>query len=179
VTRTAHDTPRQRGFTILEVLLVAVLIVILAAVAIPAIGRWLEEYRLGIATQQVADSLQMAKMRAVAQTRKTELLFDVAGNRLGVEGTPLVELPGGVRFDAADTAIPPDTTVEMIGPVTFPALPENGELRAATFTGRGLPDVEPGEDHAVFLTNTSGTRTVIMTSAGNIRVLAWEDGKWR
>jgi Tfp pilus assembly protein FimT len=159
---------------------VVLVIAVLAAIAIPAIGYWIEQYRLGIAAQQVADALQATKMHAVAKTRRTELLFDVAGNRLGREGSTLVDLPAGVRFDAADAGRPPpDSSVTMSGPVTFPPLSEDASLRAAAFTGRGLPDVDPGEDHAVFLTNRTGTRAVVMTSAGNVRVWEWAAGEWK
>ena len=66
-----------------------------------------------------------------------------------------------------------------VEPVTFPPLDGNASLRAAAFTGRGLPDVDPGQSFAVFLSNSTGTRAVVMTSAGNVRVLEWRDGEWR
>lgn len=177
--RTARTT-RQRGFSILEIVVVVLIIAILAAVAIPAIAYWLEEYRLGIAAHQVADALQATKMQAVAKTRRTELLFDLAGSRIGRQGSTLVDLPPGVRFDAAGAnAPPPESSVVMSGPVTFPPLPEDSNMRTAAFTGRGLPDVDPGEDHAVFLTNKTGTRAVVMTSAGNVRVWEWTGEAWK
>ena len=177
--QTAFRPRRQRGFTILEITVVVLVIVVLAAIAIPAIGTWMEEYRLGIAAHQVADALQAAKMQAVAKTRRTELLFDVAGNRLGREGATLVDLPPGVRFDAGGVTTPPDTAVTMAGPVTFPPVAEDTNLRSAAFTGRGLPDVDPGEDYAVFLTNSAGTRAVVMTSAGSVRVWKWDGQAWK
>jgi hypothetical protein len=117
-------------------------------------------------------------MHAVSKTRRTELLFDVAGNRLGIQGATLVGLPPGVRFAPPDTTTSPDEGVQMNGPVTFPPLGEDADVRVATFTGRGLPDADPGEAFAVFLTNSSGSSAVVMTSAGNIRIWQWRDGAW-
>jgi Tfp pilus assembly protein FimT len=158
---------------------VVLVIAVLAAIAIPAVGWWLEEYHLGIATQQVADALQATKMSAVAKTHRAELLFDVAGNRIGREGSTLEPLPSGVRFDAADISTPPDPAVPMSSPVTFPPVPENADLRAAAFTARGLPDAKPGEVFAVFVTNATGTSAVVMTSAGNVRVVRWDGKAWK
>src|SRR5262245_265885 len=107
--RTRLARRRHGGFTILEIMVVLMVIAILAAIAIPAVYHWLEEYRLGIAAQQVTDSLQATKMQAVAKTRRTSLLFDVSGNRLGREGAELLELPPGIRFDRGETRSAPDT----------------------------------------------------------------------
>ena len=177
--RTTTQTQRQRGFSLVEIAVVVLVIALLAAVAIPAVTYWLEQYRLGFAAQQVADSLQSTKMAAVAKTQKAALLFDVDGNRLGREGSTLADLPAGVVFGLPEHATAPDADVDMSGPVTFPVLPENGGLRAAAFTGRGLPDVDPGEVYAVFLTNSTGSSAVLMTSAGNVRILNWDGERWK
>lgn len=162
-----------------ELGIVLLVVAILAAIAIPAVGVWLEEYRLETAAQQVADQLQLTKMTAVSKTRRTELLFDVPGNRLGREGLPLGNLPPGVSYGAGSISTPPDAGLAAVEPVTFPPLEGNASLRAAAFTGRGLPDVDPGKSNAVFLSNTRGTRAVVMTSAGNVRVLEWDGGAWK
>lgn len=167
------------GFTTLEILIVIAVIVILAAISIPLISHWVAQYRLGIAAQQVADSLQTAKMQAVSKTRRRELLFDVEGSRLGIEGSTLLDLPGGVRFDAGGVTVAPDPAIQMDLPVTFPTVDADTGLRAAAFTGKGLPDVDPGKVYAVFLTNSAGTKAVVVTSAGNVRVRSWDGAAWK
>ena len=74
---------------------------------------------------------------------------------------------------------PPEPKAATDAPVTFPQLEEDAGLRAAVFTGKGLPEADPGVVYAVYLTNAAGTRVVTMTSAGNVRVRAWRDGAWR
>lgn len=179
MTRSRTTRPSERGFSLLEVTVVVVVIALIAAIAIPGIVRWNEEYKLNTAAQQVADSLQATKMQAVSKARRTSLVFDVSGNRLGVEGSTLVNLPAGVRFAFPERAVAPEATVDMVEPVSFPPLPENASLRGATFTGRGLPDADPGEVSAVFLTNSTGSSAVLMTSAGNVRIVTWDGERWK
>jgi len=170
---------RRRGFTIVELLIVVLVIAILAAISIPLVSNWLKTYRLGIAAQMVADQLQATKMQAVAKTRKRELLFDVQGNRLGPEGSELRALPQGVTFDTHGVITPPDPDVEMFGPVTFPPVNNDPSLCSAAFTGKGLPDADPGEVFAVFLANDAGLKVVTMTSAGNVRIQSWTGTEWK
>ena len=160
-------------------MIVIAVVAILSAIAIPLINSWLQQYRLDIAAQQIADGLQTAKMQAVAKTRRRELLFDVPGNRAGLDGAELINLPSGVRFDTGGVSASPEPGVGTSEPVTFPATEGNASLRAAGFTGRGLPDIDPGTTNAVYLTNTSGTRVVLMTSAGNIKTREWTGEAWR
>lgn len=154
-------------------------IVILAAISIPLIGNWLRAYRLGIAAQAVVDQLQTTKMLAVSKSRNRSLLFDVAGNRVGQEGGTLVPLPTGVAFGHGAATSPPEEGMPLDPPVSFPPTDEDANLRAATFTGRGLPDADPGETFVVYVTNVAGTRAVTMTSAGNLRVREWTGGGWK
>ena len=169
----------DHGFTVLEIMIVVAVVIILSAISLPLIWSWIAEYRLGNAAQQVADSLQHTKMQAVSKTRRRELVFDVTGNRLGIEGSTLVGLPGGVAFDTGGVTVPPDPAVQMGTPVTFPSVDAETGLRAAAFTGKGIPDVDPGTVYAVFLTNSAGTKAVVVTSAGNVRVRSWDGTTWR
>ena len=175
----SRSNQRQRGFTLVEMAVVVLVISILAAVSIPSINRWIKVYRLGSASRQVSDGLQAAKMQAVAKTRRRELLFDVAGSRVGPEGGTLVPLPPGVVFSTGEAYLPPESGVPIEEPVTFPPADSDSQMRAAGFTGKGLPDADPGETFAVYLSNDAGTRVVTMTSAGNIRTREWSGGVWR
>jgi type II secretory pathway pseudopilin PulG len=160
-------------------MIVVLVIAILAAISIPFVSHWLKVYRLGIAAQAVADQLQATKMYAVAKSRKRELLFDVEGNRFGQEGSELHALPTGVTFGTGGVTVAPEPEIDMFSPVTFPTTNDDAALCSAAFTGKGLPDVDPGEVCAVFLNNDAGVRAVTMTSAGNVRIRTWTGTAWK
>jgi prepilin-type N-terminal cleavage/methylation domain-containing protein len=67
----------QRGFTIVEALIVITIIGIIAAVTLPRIREFLRNYEIQSATQQVAASIQTARMRAVSRNVNLGVLFEV------------------------------------------------------------------------------------------------------
>ena len=68
-----HDV---RGFTLLEVLLVAALIVIVSAMALPAFTTSTAQIKLSSAARQVERELQSARMKAVRADRVIRVRFN-------------------------------------------------------------------------------------------------------
>ena len=105
--------PRQRGFTLLELLVVAAIVATMAAVALPSIGTYIRNYKIRGATSEVAGELQSSRSKAVMTNTNRGVSFVAvdadsyrwvqedlpAGEQLG----PLKELPQGVRFVASGT----------------------------------------------------------------------------
>lgn len=65
----------NKGFTLIEVIVVTVLIGILAVIAIPSYLNWLPNYRLKGAARDVYSCLQKAKLEAVKRNACTGTIF--------------------------------------------------------------------------------------------------------
>jgi prepilin-type N-terminal cleavage/methylation domain-containing protein len=66
---------RQAGFSLIELLVVVGIIVILAAVSLPAISQYMRNYQIKGATQQVAGQIQIARTRAIMRNVNRSALF--------------------------------------------------------------------------------------------------------
>ncbi|HSD29387.1 MAG TPA: prepilin-type N-terminal cleavage/methylation domain-containing protein [Vicinamibacteria bacterium] len=68
---------RERGFSLIETLIVVVIIMIMAAVALPNIGQYIRNYRIKGAAQLVAGELNSARSRAIMSNTNLGVSFVV------------------------------------------------------------------------------------------------------
>lgn len=104
-----------RGFTVLELVVVAGLIGVLTALGTWRAIDWLPELRLDAAARQVVLDLRLARGRAMAEQRQRRLVFSLAdgayrrqrrtGDAYEDDG-PAAALPPGIRL--ADCSAPGD-----------------------------------------------------------------------
>ncbi len=73
---TEQGCRRRAGFTLVELLMVVAIFGIVAAVAMPQLGRAVEAYRIGIATREMERELQTARVKAVTSNRPVRVLFN-------------------------------------------------------------------------------------------------------
>lgn len=110
----ASREPRQAGFSLVELLAVVAIIAVMAAVAIPAISRYVINYQIRGAAQEVMRQVDAARIKAISSNANQGVVFVVvdrnsyrifredqpAGEQLG----PLYDLPGTLVFVAQGTA---------------------------------------------------------------------------
>jgi len=107
-----HRTPlAQRGFSVVEMVIVIAIIGIMAAVALPNIAGYLRNYKVRGAAQQVAGELQQARSKAIMGNVNNGITFaivdvdsyrwvsdDAAAQGLDPYVGALHELPQGIQF---------------------------------------------------------------------------------
>jgi len=107
--RTAYLAGSGGGFTLIEMAIVALVIMIVIAVALPFVIHYMRLYRLGIAGRSLATALQRARYlatsdntRAEISIRRDEGMIDILEYSPDGTGTPqqkgLVTLPPDIRI---------------------------------------------------------------------------------
>jgi general secretion pathway protein H len=77
---------RSRGFTLLELLLVLLIVGIVYAMAMPRIGGGVSGAELKSAARKVAAGLRQARITAIAQRQQTVLELDLEQRRFRISG---------------------------------------------------------------------------------------------
>ena len=69
-TRNLPRDPRQRGFSMIEMAVVLLVIAVIAAFVVPQVIVYLKMYRLGVAARNVATALQRARYPATSDNKR-------------------------------------------------------------------------------------------------------------
>jgi prepilin-type N-terminal cleavage/methylation domain-containing protein len=77
MTHERRRYAREGGFTLIELLVVIGIIVVMAAVTIPGLSRYLRTYTIRGAAQQVASSVQGARLGAISKSVNLGVIFAV------------------------------------------------------------------------------------------------------
>jgi prepilin-type N-terminal cleavage/methylation domain-containing protein len=177
---------RQRGFSLLETLIVIAIVLILSAIGMPKMMRIIDQEKLRTSAQDYASFLQLSRERAIQDDQfyqvqwtliggnKPIVYLDLNGNGSLDTGEPQIQLPAPVVI--TDTSAPTPTTdfPTLLGttPLTSsttdpPAMTAyDGTQRAGlAFNGRGLPCQRYSVSNACMVTMPDPldtTKTVIV-----------------
>lgn len=77
---TSTNQDGQRGFTLLELIIVIVIIGVMSAIAIPAFASWREKQTLQSASQTFMSHMKQARVLALAENRHVYITFPAAAD---------------------------------------------------------------------------------------------------
>jgi prepilin-type N-terminal cleavage/methylation domain-containing protein len=117
---------KQRGFTVIEMTIVILIIAIVSAFAVPQIINYLKRYRVGVAARNVATALQRARFLATSNNRRAGITISefkninieeydpdgklepqVKGSVMMPDGVVIAsDAPGQVAFDGRGVVTP-------------------------------------------------------------------------
>jgi Tfp pilus assembly protein FimT len=182
-TGMAAMRTNESGFSMVELMIVCVVMVIIAGLAVPNIFRTYRNYQLDSAGHSVASLLQQARIQAVKTNLPAYVNFTnaAAGNMAFVTndpanttyaaGEPDVQLSPAVTFQGA----PPDHA-QLDAYIN--ATPQ-GATASIGFNARGLPCIESGGNPTVcasgavgfewFMQSAGGWEAVTVTPSGRIK----------
>ena len=187
----------DRGFSLLEMLMVVGLVGVLAAIAVPMSGNTLRYLKVSGDARDIANLTAVAKMRAAAQFTQSRIFVDINGRAFKVETfrkanptavPPVVagwEIEGGlnqlsstVNFGYGPVATPPVGTQTTIGQAPL-CRNDAGATIANTaciiFNSRGIPVDSSGspDGYGAFYVN-DGIAVYGITVAATGFIRTWQ-----
>jgi prepilin-type N-terminal cleavage/methylation domain-containing protein len=187
---------RQAGFSLVELMMVLVIIVIISTIAIPQIARINANYKLDASGHAVASLIQQSRLQAVKSNLPAYVQYDATQSpniafvnadpkQAYAAGNPDVALAANVVFQNA--LLPNHAQLDTyLGGNGVTIEPMTNNIQSIAFNARGLPCVPSGNPQVcnptdggalpAFLwlmknTASGGWEAVTVTPAG--RVKAW------
>ncbi len=181
-------TGRELGFTVVELVVVLAILVLLAAITVPAATVWLPNYYLRNAAMDIFSNIQYAKTEAVRLDSPYAVVFDPGNDRFrlasgpgadGVFGTGndddvvrTINLSGygnDIAFGRGSATVNFDD-----GGGTFPADSVSFTNNAVVFDSRGMCNAG-----SVYLQNPNRAYAVGTLMSGVLRIASWGGGTWQ
>jgi len=177
---TGAPMKKNRGFTLLELMVVIGIFGIMAAVAVPNYLAWLPKYRLNGAARTLSSDLYLARMRSVAENRSFTVTFDVDENSYTIynDKTPVKTVDIGGMFKGIAYGYLPGKSSSgktITKPITFSGKPPKLAFKPSGMSNKsGSIYLMPLKNQRIAL-----QRLVTVLITGRIRVYGRGDEGWR
>ena len=191
---------RMRGFTLVELMVVVMLVITIAAISVPKLIQFWQDWQLRSAAAEVADLTQQARMGAARTNAIYPIRFQMNGglqqvyidqNRnSALDATePYLDLPQSVTgaSGAPNGSGGQPSAYTLVGDSSSGTPFDNSNVIA--YSPRGLPCnysssvcATPAASYFVFYFKDSRTNdwaAVLVTKSGRSKVLIWNGGSWK
>jgi Tfp pilus assembly protein FimT len=153
----------EKGFSVMEILLVLALITVMLLIAIPLFSRLIKNYRVQTSATQLAVQMRFARNAAVKQKLKHRIVID--------EGTSTYKVEKETDFDSGTFEVIENMDFNLPEGVTINETSDDGPI---TFNSRGF--TEGNASYNIILDtwipslsrSVSVTYTVRVTPVGNV-----------
>lgn len=168
-----------KGITLIELMIVLAIIAIMGLLMAPAIGKWVENYRIKQAGRQMVSDFQFAKMKAMSTGHYCAVTFNETVDGTFYSYVIYDDTDNDYAYDAGEIIfkrmilgdeyehIAFDVSKADSDGISFPG-------NTMAFDARGLPHINTGGFGAgsVYLINTKNNkgRRILITSAGRVRI---------
>ena len=196
----SNANERMRGFTLVELMVVVMLVIVIAAFSIPKVIQFWQDWQLRSAAAEVADLTQQARMNAARANATDPVRFQMNGglqqvyidlnNNSALDANePYIELPQSVTgaSGAPTGSGGQPSAYTLVGDTSSGTPFDNSNVIA--YSPRGLPCnysssvcATPAASYFVFYFKDSRTNdwaAVLVTKSGRSKVLMWNVGAWK
>jgi prepilin-type N-terminal cleavage/methylation domain-containing protein len=153
----------ERGYTIIEVVVVLMVMAIAAAFVVPQVVNYMRMYRLGVAARNVATALQRARYIATSNNTRAEI---------AVRDSGMIDI---IQYDTQGNTEPKDVGMVVLpeGIAVSPDAPRN-----IAFDGRGVLTPLPAQSPTIQINGSSPFYSVITVSpTGQVSVGPVQSGE--
>lgn len=169
----------KNGITLIELMIVLGIIAIMGVLTVPAIGEWVENYRIKQAARQMVSDFEFAKMKAMSLGGYCAVTFNETVDSTFYSYIVYDDTDSDCAYDAAEIIFKRMILANEYRHVAFDVSKADSDGisfpgNTMAFDARGLPKNNTGGFGAgsVYLINTKNNkgRQILMTSAGRARI---------
>ena len=164
-------SPRNRGFTLIELMVVLVVVLLLLMAAAPSLRSWIAEPKGQNAAGASAQAFRLARTNAIARGLSVKATVNTANGNWGVACLNPIDLNANGSEDPGDCLLSKSGTVQELGDYSISTVPSG--RTSVTFNGNGmLNQAQSNLSEIRFTTTAPNARNfrVVVNNSGQISV---------